>query len=169
MRSISPKLVVVFGLPGTGKTTFARALSQELGWMHLNTDVIRASLGMREQYDEKTKAFIYQKMQDLAETALKERKGLVLDGTFYREILRDSFRELAGRHGIPIKWIEVGSAEDIVRARVSKKRPFSEADFEVYRKIREAFDPLHEPCLRVYSDREELPTMIQNAVIFIDQ
>jgi len=169
MRSISPKLVVVFGLPGTGKTTFAHALSQELGWRHLNTDVIRANLGMREQYDEKTKAFIYQKMQDLAETAFRGKKGLVLDGTFYRETLRDSFRELAGRYGIPIKWIEVSAAEDTVRARVAKRRPFSEADFEVYRKIREAFDPLKEPCLRVNSDREELPAMIQKAVIFIDQ
>jgi predicted kinase len=169
MGTISPKLVVVLGLPGTGKTTFARALSQELGWMHLNTDVIRANLGMREQYDEKTKTFIYQKMLEHAETIVEQRNGLVLDGTFYRETLRDSVRELAGRHGVPIKWIELSAAEDTVRSRVIKKRPFSEADFQVYRKIREVFDPLHEPRLRVYSDKEELSSLIKKAVAFIDR
>lgn len=169
MRSIAPKLVVLFGLPGTGKTTIARALSQELGWMHLNTDVIRAGLGKRKQYDEKTKAFIYQKMQDLAETELEGQKGVVLDGTFYRETLRDAFRKLGSRHGIPIRWIEVCAEEGIVRNRVSRQRPYSEADFQVYKKIQEAFEPLHEPCLRVYSDREELPSMIQKSIAFIDQ
>ena len=169
MKSISPKLVVVFGLPGTGKTTFARALSQELGWRHLNTDVIRAGLGKRKQYDEQTKASIYQKMLDLTQTELERKKGVVLDGTFYREALRDSFRELGSRHGIPLKWIQVCAAEGIVRDRVSTERPYSEADFQVYKKIQEAFEPLREPCLRVYSDREELPSMIQKSLAFIDQ
>ena len=44
-------LLVVFGLPGTGKTTFARALAARLGLPHFNTDIIRAELGRKQQYE----------------------------------------------------------------------------------------------------------------------
>ena len=169
MRSISPKLVVVFGLPGTGKTTFARALSQELGWLHLNTDVIRAELGKKQQYDERTKASVYRRMQDLTSKELERDQGVVLDGTFYRKTLRESFKELSNRHGIPLKWIEVCAAENTIRTRVARERPYSEADYQVYKKIKKAFEPLQEPCLKLFSDREELTEMIQKSIVFITQ
>jgi predicted kinase len=169
MGSISPKIVVVFGLPGTGKTTFAKALSRELDWLHLNTDVIRAELGKKQQYDERTKGYIYKKLQDRTSRELEMGRGAVLDGTFYKESLRDSLRELGERHGIPLKWIQVSAAEGVVRERVSRERPYSEADFKVYKKIRQAFEPLQEPCLKVLSDRETLPEMIRKAKVFITQ
>lgn len=167
MRSIPPKLVVVFGLPGTGKTTFARALSRELGWTHLNTDIIRAELGKKHRYDERTKASIYQEMRDLTAKELTLNRGVVLDGTFYRDTLRDSFRKLSSEHGVPLKWIEVCAAEEIVRDRVARERPYSEADFQVYKKIRKAFEPLQEPRLKVFSDREKLPEMVHKSIAFI--
>ena len=169
MKPIPPTLVVVFGLPGTGKTTFARALSQELGWRHLNTDVIRAELGKKKQYDERTKAAVYREMQDLTAKELDLNKGVVLDGTFYRKALRDSFTGLGNTYGIPLKWIEVCADEGIIRNRVARERPYSEADFQVYKKIKKAFEPLGQEALEVFSDREELPVMIRKAIAFINR
>ena len=169
MKPIPPTLVVVFGLPGTGKTTFARALSQELGWRHLNTDVIRAELGKKKQYDERTKASVYREMQDLTAKELDLNKGVVLDGTFYRKALRDSFTDLGNTYGIPLKWIEVCADEEIIRNRVARERPYSEADFQVYKKVKKAFEPLGQEALKVFSDREELPVMIRKAIAFINR
>lgn len=169
VKPVSPSLVVVFGLPGTGKTTVARALSGELGWMHLNTDVLRTELGKRQQYDEQTKAGIYKQILDRSERELENKKGVVLDGTFYKGALREPFVQLAGRFGIPLKWIEVVAAQEVVRNRVGRKRPYSEADFQVYKKIKNEFESLKESHLIVFTDREELPEIIRKSIRFINQ
>ena len=169
VKPVSQSLVVVFGLPGTGKTTVARALSRALGWLHLNTDVIRTELGKRQQYDEETKAGIYRQMLHRTERELNSNKGVVLDGTFYKEALREPFSQLASKCGISLKWIEVGAAREVVRNRVGKERPYSEADFQVYKKIQNEFEPLKESHLEVFTDREELPEIVRKSLRFISK
>jgi len=162
-------LLVVFGLPGTGKTTFARALAARLGLPHFNTDIIRAELGRKQQYDIGDKSFIYDRMLERARGELQKGKGVILDGTFYLEVLRKPFTELAGELGIPVLWIQLTAKEDVVRQRVSATRPYSEADFEVFQKVRREFEPLAAEALRLSSDTEDLPGMIEKTLEFMSE
>lgn len=57
------KLVLVVGLPGTGKSTFSRALAAELGARHLNSDVIRVETGLRGKYTPEDKAKVYEELR----------------------------------------------------------------------------------------------------------
>jgi predicted kinase len=161
-------LLVVFGLPGTGKTTFARALAEQLGQVHLNTDIIRSELGKKGQYDNLTKSAIYGQMLRRAREELQKGNSVILDGTFSREAFRDPFTGLGREFGFPVKWIEIRAGEEVVRERVSATRPYSEADFGVYRKIRGEFEPLKGgEVLTLHSDSGDLPAMLAKAVEFL--
>ena len=63
--------------------------------------------------------------------------------------------------GGPIFWVEITADEPVIKERVSKKREFSEADFDVYLKIKETFEPLEQDHLTLRVDQYTLEEMIE--------
>lgn len=155
-----PLLLLLSGLPGAGKTTLARAYAARYPVLHLNSDILRAELNLRGHYTPEDKARVYAALLDRAETALRRGQDVLIDSTFYTNTIRQPFVELAGRCGADIRWVEVRASEETIRERVSRPRPDSEADYEVYLKIRDASEPIKAPHLVLWSDREELHTLV---------
>ncbi|MDX1940683.1 MAG: ATP-binding protein [Saprospiraceae bacterium] len=162
------KIIMIIGLPGTGKTTFAESLAKSLGAVHLNTDIIRDTMGKRGQYDLTTKTSIYEELLKLTEEHLQNKRSVAVDGTFYQKKLRIPFDELAKKYQIPIFWMEIRANEDIIRTRVNKRRAYSEADFEVYLKIKSQYEPLEAPNLELWSDQLELSDMVEQAKNYVN-
>ena len=167
MQVDSPLLVVVLGLPGTGKTTFARALAGRLGAVHLNTDMLRNELGLRGQYDEAAKARIYEELLQRCQAELALGKTVIVDGTFYRQAFRDRLEGLAREREIVLHWIEICANPETVRQRISEVRPYSEADFAVYRKILEVYEPLQIQRLQLFSDNQTGEAMLSRAMKYL--
>ena len=161
-------IIIVIGLPGTGKTTFSRALAQVIDAVHLNTDMIRDDLDLRGQYDRQTKALIYQEMMSRVEAALENGNNVIVDGTFYRRKIREGYRKLAKAQAVGLKWIELKAQEQVIRDRVEKKRKYSEADFKVYLKIKALFEPMRQECLELETDREkDLQVLVEEAIQYL--
>jgi len=169
MHSDRPILIVIFGLPGTGKTTFATALSNQLGIKHFNTDIIRSLSGKSQQYDKENKALIYDEILKLTSLEFEKGKSVIVDATFYKKKLRKRFKVLAQEYDASVKWIEVCAGEEVVKKRVSKKRRYSEADFAVYQMIKSQFEPMEEKYIQLFSGQEEMPDLIEKAIKFIKQ
>jgi predicted kinase len=162
-------IVIVIGLPGTGKTTFSRALAQRLNGLHLNTDILRDKLNLRGQYDRHTKELIYNQLKKETEFAILAKKDVVVDGTFYKESLRAIYTQLAQKHGVPIHWIEVKAPEECIRARVEKKRVYSEADFQVYLKVKSRYEPMVEDHLQVWNNTGRMDDCLQEALQYLER
>lgn len=163
-------IIIVIGLPGTGKTTFSRGLAEYLDALHLNTDIIRDQLALRGQYDRKTKNLIYKTMQDKAAAALQEGQKVVLDGTFYKKRLRKNYLKFAKKLGQPIKWIELKATEKAIKDRVQQKRTYSEADYEVYLKVKEAFEPMQQECLELWNDKDTpMAVLLEKAIPYLEE
>ena len=162
-----PFLIIVLGLPGTGKSTFATAFAQKIKAEHLNTDKIRDQLGLRGKYDQETKSMIYQQMLSLARKKLKENQHVIIDGTFSNTEWRKKILSLANEFSCKISWFVMDADEAIIKERISKKRRYSEADFSVYKKVRNSYDPILYPNLVLHSDQYSVDEMIEQALNYL--
>lgn len=159
--------IVVFGLPGSGKSFFAQKLAEKMDAGYVNTDRLRRELFEERSYTEREKSIVYEKMLDEMKRHSRENKNLVLDGTFHKRKTREMFtNEIKGRE--QIIFIEIKADDDVIRERLKKPRQYSEADFEVYKLIRQQNEPMEEPHLILQSTNKNIETMIRKATDYLN-
>lgn len=137
-----PQLIIVLGLPASGKTTFAKELASAIEARAINSDNIRDEVLLRGNYTEKAKEKVYTAMLKLAVSRIESGESVILDGTYYKEKLRRKIVNKAQElHLIP-HFIQVKADEEVIRERMSPARKESDADYDVYLNIKSQFEPL---------------------------
>jgi predicted kinase len=160
-------IVVVFGLPGSGKSYFAEAFAQRISAVYLNSDRIRRATGRRGMYSFNDKLTIYRLMAEKALESVNAHIDVVVDGTFYTKAMVDIFSKVAANVSCPMYFINVVADEMLIRSRLEKPRQDSEADFDVYLKIKEQFEDLEVSRLTLRSTNDNLEEMISKALDYI--
>jgi len=143
----APRLVITFGLSGSGKTTVSGALVEALGAVRIRSDVERKRLaGLAAQarsgsplggglYDREGSAQTYARLESLARALLASGTAVVVDAAFLARADRDRFRALAREAGvaftIAVCEAPVEVLRDRIAARLAAGRDASEADAAV--------------------------------------
>ncbi len=140
-----PCLLLVGGLPGTGKSTLARNLAQRANFTVIRSDVVRKDLAgvsanepnpsffaegiYANEWTERT----YAECLRRAEGILFEGGRVLIDATFREDRRRRMFLDAAGRNGIPGRVFLCRADAGIVRERLRLRRgDASDADWSVY-------------------------------------
>lgn len=157
-------VVLVIGLPGSGKSFFAARLTELTGAVYINSDRIRKELNV--SYGIEEKLMVYDEMLRLAEQAVAEGRQVVLDATFYTRDIRDVFTQVL-QELEEVVFIEVVAGEELIRERLKRPREDSDANFEVYREIKEEWEPLQDEHLVLRSTDENIDSMLDQAVEYL--
>lgn len=145
-----PMIVLVGGLPGTGKSTVARHLAERASLTLLRSDVVRKELAgvsaitalAESHYSSAWDDRIYAEMQARAERILWQGGRVVVDATFRSEPRRRQFHELAIAGGVPIVFLECQASPEIVRTRLETRRgDASDAGWDVHERLARTWDP----------------------------
>lgn len=160
-------LILVAGLPGSGKSSFAERLARQIGAVHLNSDRVRAQMNARGKYSYENWLAMYKEMAKEASALVGKGKDVVVDGTFFHHTLRELFVALAGTHHVPIHVIEVVADEAVIKDRLHNAREFSEPDFGVYEKIRDEYEEITMPHLILSSTNYNTEEMLSSAMKYV--
>ena len=159
-------IVFVFGLPGTGKSYFASRLAKMIDASYVNSDRVRKELFTQRTYSHHEKKVVYDAMLDKTKEAIAKGQNLVLDATFHKKETRDTFMKQLSSQG-EVFYIRLYSVENTIKERLKKSRPYSEADFEVYKLIQQQWEPFNEQYLMLESTNNNIEEMLLKALQYL--
>lgn len=160
MKSLSlsrPLVIVVIGLPGAGKSFFARQFATMFGAPLVSTDFIRHSLGQRSVYDGDEDATVAALALSQAEELCKTGKTFVVDGGVNNRTNRTALERLASSHGYGklTIWVQTDEPTSLARSlRRSDKRAGDELN-----------DPMDKQAFLRYRKLFTVPTRTENVVV----
>jgi predicted kinase len=154
---LPPSLVLLCGLPGTGKTWVAQRLARPLRASAHRSDVRRKQIAGVPRTSRRREGFesglysagmterVYDSLREDAEAELRAGRTVIVDAAFPRRAQRAAFAEAARRAGRPVWILHLQAPEPVVRERLERRQAdadeVSDADFGVYLRARESFEP----------------------------
>lgn len=149
-----PKLIMMCGLTGSGKSYIANALKNELDAVVLNSDTIRKKIVGMNPYEKDLSDFakgiyshemtikVYDEIKKLAYELLQKGKNTILDATYLLEKYRNDVKCQMKRLNIEpiIIYIDMDDDTALEHFKNRGQKSVSDGRYEIYREQKKIFE-----------------------------
>jgi len=148
LRAGAVTLVLIGGLPGSGKSALARAAADRLGFAVLNSDRIRKELAGIEPTESAAAPYgagiyttewterCYAELLNRAETLLANGESVIADASWISAEHRAAAKATARRASAQLVQVRCAAPEDLMRRRMAARTAdTSDANAEIARKM----------------------------------
>lgn len=160
-----PALVVVIGLPGSGKSYFCQRLIERTPLALLESDFLRKVLFPQPTHSAAESNRLFAAIHHLIEALLRRGVGVLFDATNLSEYFREHLYHIADQARARLVLVRVEAPEAVVEERLEHRAAdvaradHSDADVRVYRRMRRSLQPIRRPHFAVDSSRDITPVL----------
>jgi len=158
-----PVLVIVSGLPGTGKSYLSGKLAERAPLLVLESDALRKTLFSPPGYTASESSQLFSAIHILVEELLGKGISLILDATNLSERFRERLYSIADRLDVRMVLVRTKALPEVVRerleARSRERENHSDADWAVYRRMRSSVERISRNHYVVDTSRDISPVV----------
>jgi len=158
-----PFLLILVGLPGTGKSTFAKHFVEHIPAVVLESDALRKTLVTQPVYTDTEHTRVFTAVHTLMAKLLKQKVSLVLDATSLTAKDREPLYKIASGAGVRNFVVEIDLPPEIIKKhleeRIQQGTSRSDADWEIYLQLRPKSEPVSGKCYRIKSESDFQPVL----------
>jgi predicted kinase len=164
-KTVRPVLVMVSGLPGTGKSFFSRKLAERLPFIILESDEVRKKLFPNPTYSPAESTRVFREIDQRLEELLLQGASVIHDATNLKEKHRQSISKIAKSCGAKIITVLVEAPEELIQKRLKirgtqpENHDKSDADWKVYGRMKATAEKIRFPHFTVNTARDITPAI----------
>ena len=164
-----PVLVVISGLPGTGKSHFSRQLAERVPLAMLESDALRKTLFPVPTYSASESSRLFRLINALIGEILDRGVPVLLNATNLVEAHRKRLYTIADQRDVKLVLVRVEAPPEVVRERLAdrnrqeQREDHSDADWSVYQRMRRSEEPISRSHFTVDTSRDVGP-MVERIV-----
>jgi predicted kinase len=148
LKARRPALLVLVGLPATGKTRIASELRRRTGAVVLESDAIRSLLVRQRRYTPPENRRLFAAIHGAIDALLADGVSVILDATNVAEVERKPLYAMAGQRDAKLILVHVTAPDGVARERLERRRnekSQSEADLRVYERMQSRVEEVRRP------------------------
>jgi hypothetical protein len=151
--TVHPVLILISGLPGTGKSYLARKLVEREPFVVIESDLVRKTLFPQPGYTAEESHWVHRTIHALIGKLLAKGVRVIYDATNLVEYQREMVYHIADKLGTRLVIVVTVAPEEVVRARLEKRAndrsplDVSDADWRIYRRMASRQQPIGRPYL----------------------